>query len=496
MSVRLVRAIGEVMLAAGLVMGAPFEGFEAMAQNQVSSLPDSQIESNVLRALATDPQLAKQDIRSVTVYGTVTLSGSVPTEQMRISAENLAARAMGVRKVVDELGVSNTPPPASQAAPLPFANGVTQTVQPYPGQSYPAAQSQTYAGQAQTYARQAQSYPARGYPAQTQTYAGQAQGSAGQVRGYPAQGSYSASAPSAGGAPPGQEVQQGVNPNYARAQTEPAAGQAGVTPGQTQPYAAQAYSGQGYPAQAQTYPGQTAAYPVQGYPAAGNSAQAQQGQPAANPNSAAGNSAPGSNELFGPGGQMAGVPVTVAGGSVLRIRLNRTLDPDHVSIGEIFDGTVITDIVSGDAVAIPRGAEVNGVVVGAHESGILQDEPALSLRITSVTLGGQVYPLTTAVWPPTGAGQAAGDESGVISPKFVLNFQLAAPANLKTVSEEEMERLSYQGAEPAAQTQTPPQRGPADGPAAQTPPQQGPAGPADGPPGYSHPAGASYGSPQ
>ncbi|MGC9198140.1 MAG: BON domain-containing protein [Acidobacteriaceae bacterium] len=481
MSVRLVRAVGEVMLAAGLVMGAPFEGFDAMAQSQVNSFPDSQIESNVLRALATDPQLAKQNIRSVTVYGTVTLTGSVQTEQMRISAENLAARAMGVRKVVDELAVNNSSSSAvtSQTPPLPFSNGVTQTVQPYPGQSYPA-QSQTYPGQAQAYARQPQRYPAQGYSAQPQASAGQIQAAPGQVGGYPAQGGYPATAPS-GGAAPAQAMQQGMSTNYARVQAEPATGQTGVVPGQTQPNTPQAYPGQSYPAQAQTYSGQTAAYPAQGYPQAANSAQVQQ---AASPNYAPGSSAPGNSGLYGASGQMAGVPVTVAGGSVLRIRLNRTLDPDHVSIGEIFDGTVITDIVSGDAVAIPRGAEVNGVVVGAHQSGILQDEPALSLRITSVTLGGQVYPLTTDVWPPTEVGQTPGDESGIISPKFVLNFRLSTPATVKTVSEEEMERLSDQGAEPQppAQTQTPP-----------PPPQRGPA---DGPPGYSHPMGASYGSPQ
>ena len=75
----------------------------ACAQNRSKTLPDAQIESNVLRALASAPELSTQNIQSSTVYGTVTLTGNVHDEDMRTTAENLVARAQGVKKVVDEL---------------------------------------------------------------------------------------------------------------------------------------------------------------------------------------------------------------------------------------------------------------------------------------------------------------------------------------------------------------------------------------------------------
>ena len=105
--------IGYSILAGSLAVGTA-----AMAQNQPASgsLPDAQIEANVLRALASAPELSTQNIQSSTVYGTVTLTGNVHDEATRTKAENLVARAVGVKKVVDELSLGDTPAPADQAA--------------------------------------------------------------------------------------------------------------------------------------------------------------------------------------------------------------------------------------------------------------------------------------------------------------------------------------------------------------------------------------------
>ncbi len=104
--------IGYPLLAASLVFGAA-----AMAQNQPApgTLPDAQIEANVLRALASAPELSTQNIQSSTVYGTVTLTGNVHDETMRTQAENLVARAVGVKKVVDELSLGDTAASSDQA---------------------------------------------------------------------------------------------------------------------------------------------------------------------------------------------------------------------------------------------------------------------------------------------------------------------------------------------------------------------------------------------
>ncbi len=374
-------------MAGGLLLGA----IGILAQDTSKTLPDAQIESNVLRALASAPELSTQNIQSSTVYGTVTLTGNVHDDAMRTTAENLVARAQGVKKVVDELVLGDTPPPpADDQTNQPDQSGAPGNDQPGPDQNN------------QTALQSDSTYP----PAQN-------------------------------GAPPpdGQQMQDG---------TAPPPPPPGNDEDQGPPPSARQPMDQGY------------------------------GQPA--------NAAP------IPGGQRAGIPVTVPPGSMLRIRINRGLDSDHIRAGAEFDGTVLTDVIADGQVAIPRGATVNGVVVGAKRAGAFKGEGELSLQINNVTLGGQVYPLTTDIWEQTGrdkssstvgntvglgalgafVGAIAGGGTGaaigagvgagaglagsaasprgqiVIPPESVLVFHTADPAPVRTVSEREMERLSYQ----------------------------------------------------
>jgi hypothetical protein len=200
------------------------------------------------------------------------------------------------------------------------------------------------------------------------------------------------------------------------------------------------------------------------------------------------NYGPPANNAPIPGGQQAGIPVTVPPGSILRIRINQGLDSNHIQPGAAFDGTVLTDVVAGGEVAIPRGATVTGEVVGAKKAGAFKGQGQLALQVDSVMLGGQVYSLTSEVWAATGqdktagtvgstvgtsalgaivggifgggAGAAIGAGAGagvglagsaatprgqiIIPPESVLTFRTAAPATVNTVSEREMQRLSYQ----------------------------------------------------
>ena len=97
------KSIGGVVLSLGMAV--------AVGLAQQKTLPDAQIEASVLKSLASAPELADQAIGSSTVYGVVTLSGSVETEAMRDKAEQLVANTDGVKKVVDEL-IIGTPAPA------------------------------------------------------------------------------------------------------------------------------------------------------------------------------------------------------------------------------------------------------------------------------------------------------------------------------------------------------------------------------------------------
>ncbi|MGA7155308.1 MAG: BON domain-containing protein [Acidobacteriaceae bacterium] len=407
MTVRMIHRLGVSVLTGGLFLGA----LGAFAQNASSTMPDAQIESNVLKALASAPELSTQNIQSSTVYGTVTLTGNVQTEEMRSTAENLAARAQGVQKVVDELTLGNTPPPrADNQAGQP--DETQPRASEMPGDQQPGAQ------------QQGPDQPDQGQNNQMVLQS---------------DGTYAPAQNNAAPPPEGQQMQGEAPP------PPPDQGEQGPPPDGRQPMD-------------QNYGGQQNQAPI-------------------------------------PGGQQAGIAVTVPAGSMLRIRINRGLDSNHIQAGDQFDGTVLTDVVTNGLVAIPRGATVSGVVVGAKKAGVFKGEGELSLQINNVTLGGQVYPLTTEVWAHTGRdktpgtvgntvglgaigallGAAAGGGTGaaigagvgagaglagsaagprgqiIIPPESVLTFRTADPASVRTLSEREMERLSYQAGPPQPQ---------------------------------------------
>ena len=153
---------------------------------------------------------------------------------------------------------------------------------------------------------------------------------------------------------------------------------------------------------------------------------------------------------------------------------------------------MVNDVVADGAVAIPRGATVQGTVVDAKKSGALAGRGELSLQLTQVTLGGKTYPLQSDVWAQNGGnkttetvnktavgggigaliGAAAGGGEGAaigagvggalglgssaasgngqvyVPSEGLLTFHLAQPATVATVSQQEMDRLA-QGVGPA-----------------------------------------------
>src|SRR5271167_3961413 len=92
------------ILSAGMLLGGV-----VFAQTKPATMPDAQIEANVLKALAGAPELADQSITSTTVYGTVTLKGIVRDEPSRDLAEHLVANTAGVQKVIDQLAIGSSP---------------------------------------------------------------------------------------------------------------------------------------------------------------------------------------------------------------------------------------------------------------------------------------------------------------------------------------------------------------------------------------------------
>jgi len=119
----------------------------ASAAPASKTIPDAQVEANVLSALAGEASLADQPISTTTTYGVVTLSGTVKDDASKKLAAQVASTSPGVQKVVDQLTVGDIGEAAAQpapegAAPLPSAapaaddaNAQQQTEQGMNGQA-------------------------------------------------------------------------------------------------------------------------------------------------------------------------------------------------------------------------------------------------------------------------------------------------------------------------------------------------------------------------
>jgi hypothetical protein len=399
------------LLIAGLLLNSG-PVLAQTTQTAPAKMPDAQIEANVLKALAGAPELADQSITSTTVYGTVTLNGTVRDEPSRDLAEHLAANAAGVQKVVDQLAIA-APGAAGNDSQQMGTNPNLQsdgTIAPQQGQNphqntAPPQQSQYPAPPANTYPQQ---QPGT-YPPQQQQ--------------------------------PGQYPQQ---------------------PGQYPPPPPQA--GQ-YPPYRQPYPPQYPQYPQRPYVA-----------------------------------QKGGDAVVVPAGASLRVRINQGMSSKNTAPGTPFDGMVLSDVVAGGSIAIPRGASFQGTVVDSHTAGQLGGKGELKLQLTSVSFGGKVYPVSTDFWwhqgvsktPNTvgntvglasvgaligavagggvgaavgagiggvaglGVSSASGRGEASLPPEAIVTFHLTQPADVTTVSQAELNRLGAGVPQPQMQRRYPP----------------------------------------
>jgi hypothetical protein len=110
-------------------------------------------------------------------------------------------------------------------------------------------------------------------------------------------------------------------------------------------------------------------------------------------------------------------PVTIPQGTLLQLRTSEGLNSKRAKDGEPVQFTVIRDVAVGGVLALPKGATVHGVVTEAKKvgAGDLGGSPELALKLTSLDLGGQSYPLDSdqfKVKGPNKAGQTVGSAVG------------------------------------------------------------------------------------
>ncbi|MFI5116052.1 MAG: hypothetical protein ACHP8B_05065 [Terriglobales bacterium] len=90
------------------------------------------------------------------------------------------------------------------------------------------------------------------------------------------------------------------------------------------------------------------------------------------------------------------VSVSIPAGTTLTIRIDQRISVKTSRAGDAFTGEMVDPVLAGDnSVLVPKGALVGGVVDVAHRRGHFKGRSLLELRLTSLTLNGTQYPLTT-----------------------------------------------------------------------------------------------------
>ena len=108
-------------------------------------------------------------------------------------------------------------------------------------------------------------------------------------------------------------------------------------------------------------------------------------------------------------------PVTLAQGTLLKVRSSEPLDSKKAKIGTPIEFTVVRDVYAGGLLAIPRGATIRGEVADAKKAGALGGSPELSLKIDTLEMGGQSYALDSnpyEVKGPSKTGHTVGNAIG------------------------------------------------------------------------------------
>jgi len=100
-----------------------------------------------------------------------------------------------------------------------------------------------------------------------------------------------------------------------------------------------------------------------------------------------------------PGGAPVITPaeVTVPAGTSLAIRINQHISVKTSHAGDRFDGEIVEPVPgANDRIILPKGTPVGGVVEASHKRGHFKGASVLQLRLTSLTLNGTRYPISSS----------------------------------------------------------------------------------------------------
>jgi len=106
-------------------------------------------------------------------------------------------------------------------------------------------------------------------------------------------------------------------------------------------------------------------------------------------------------------------PFVVPAGTAIPIILGSKLNSRENNAGEQFSGSVAAPITVDGEVAIPKGADVTGVITKSKKQGTFKGQADLAIMLSSLRVGGKTYPISTSTYAQSVKGK--GKRTGIVT---------------------------------------------------------------------------------
>ena len=98
-------------------------------------------------------------------------------------------------------------------------------------------------------------------------------------------------------------------------------------------------------------------------------------------------------------------PIVIPAGTVLNVRTTGPISTNSAQANQEFEGSLSKPLMVGETIVVPVGAPVVGVIPQAKSAGRIKGEGTLALMLTSLTVKGKPYQISTAVWTQDAKGR-------------------------------------------------------------------------------------------
>ena len=98
---------------------------------------------------------------------------------------------------------------------------------------------------------------------------------------------------------------------------------------------------------------------------------------------------------------------TLLAGALIPVRMVSSLDTSKSKVGDIFTGTLDSNLVSGGVVVAPKGTTVHGKVITSGNAGRMAGKSELTLQLSDIVINGAAQPISTSGFQQKGSSSGA-----------------------------------------------------------------------------------------